>query len=291
MHEKVNVQGSLHHPRDPHNVLPVVVFGKEAVDPVQNVQAYHQFGKKSVMHEAQLKATTRKQQVQLWQAAEAARQCGLRYVKADVASSRHVLRRPQHTSVAAECEHVIRSHVFDQARALEHHELGEDGHSLQVDGERPQNFLDDRPREVQLPLVVEHQRQDKAGHDEEEMREIVLLLCLGFVRRGIRLDKTHQSHDADRAYEVHNLEDRVVHGVKVEQVKVAADEHQGVQLLRHQRNSRCGLLLVHGVHKDHEAEQVAEVSRKAEKVQHRWHARWFTEINLSFVCRTQAEEV
>ena len=51
----------------------------------------------------------------------------------------------------------------------DHHELGDEGHGLQVDGECPQNLHD-------TELVVDGQGQDQAGDDQKLDAERVILL-------------------------------------------------------------------------------------------------------------------
>lgn len=78
----------------------------------------------------------------------------------------HPVQQIQPT-VATEQEHVVACQRVHILCALEQHELGQNGHRLQVDGERPQHLCD-------CEFVVYHKRKEHARKDQEQAPERVL---------------------------------------------------------------------------------------------------------------------
>ena len=69
------------------------------------------------------------------------------------------------SSVRSQSKKIVRSDRLGLASFLHHEQLGQNGHRLQVDGERPQDFH-------KAELVVEQQRQNGAGAKEKFDPEI-----------------------------------------------------------------------------------------------------------------------
>jgi ER lumen protein retaining receptor len=115
--------------------------------------------------------------------------------------------------------------VFDFLGVVEHKNLGQNGYSLQVDREGPQELLDG------VAVMNENRKGDAWNKDEKDLEGVVS--CRAFIVRAfVRLFEAHQQHDKQRHQDVHDFEDSVVHGGEIfEQVEVAGCEDYEVQLL------------------------------------------------------------
>lgn len=81
---------------------------------------------------------------------------------------------------------------------------------------------------------MEKQREDQTDTNEEVMPKCVLLLVVCPPHHGV---KPHAPDDGDGARNEDDLHQRVVHRHDVcEEIQVAGQEHQRVQLLRPQRD-------------------------------------------------------
>jgi hypothetical protein len=103
-------------------------------------------------------------------------------------------------TVHAEEEDIVTCHVVNVARPLQEDQLRQDGHSLEVDGEGPQQLHDGE-------LVVDEEREDGARHDEKEDAKGVLLTV---IRRPHNLVVPHVVHNGARGTKENQLHDRVV---------------------------------------------------------------------------------
>lgn len=102
--------------------------------------------------------------------------------------------------VATQKEDVVPRKVVYVLRALHEHQLRQDGHRLQINGEGPQDFC-------RRPGGVDHQRQQEAGYDQEHVPKCVLVLV---VRLPHHFVDPHVVNDAEGGCEEDDLHDGVV---------------------------------------------------------------------------------
>mmetsp|Transcript_26757 Transcript_26757/g.47647 ORF Transcript_26757/g.47647 Transcript_26757/m.47647 type:complete len:211 (+) Transcript_26757:238-870(+) len=160
-------------------------------------------------------------------------------------------------TVHAEEEDIVTGHVVDVARPLQEDQLRQDGHSLEVDGEGPQQLHDGE-------LVVDEEREDGARHDEEEDAKGVLLTV---IRRPHHLVVPHVVHNGARGTKENQLHDRVVQGnVAREEVQVAADKHKRIQLLCLEGDTPAGPLALDLEQQQNDGQQMGHVPSKTEDI-------------------------
>mmetsp|Transcript_10720 Transcript_10720/g.32762 ORF Transcript_10720/g.32762 Transcript_10720/m.32762 type:complete len:323 (-) Transcript_10720:113-1081(-) len=159
--------------------------------------------------------------------------------------------------VEAEQEHVVSGQVVHILRPLQQHELGQDGHGLQVDGKRPQDLEEGEPS-------VDDQGEDGARHDQEEVPEGIVVLVIRLLHSPVPL---HVPDDHRAGGYVNHLEDGVVERVKVpEEVQVPRDENSEVELLRLQRDPGARLCGVDLEQEHKDREQVQDIRGDPEDV-------------------------
>jgi len=125
------------------------------------------------------------------------------------------------SAIDSKGEEIVGGDGFGFPGLLDHEQLGQDGHRLQVDGKCPEDFH-------QGEFVVQEQRQDDTGQDQELNSEGIMVGVIG----GLELE-VHEVAGADGRGKEEHLHGRVVGRDEVgEQVQVTGDEHQGEQDLR-----------------------------------------------------------
>jgi len=135
-------------------------------------------------------------------------------------------------AVRSQGEEVVARDGLGLAGSADQEELRQDGHRFQVDGEGPEHLHDRK-------LVVDHQREQGARHQQKFDAEGVVVVVVG----GLKLD-VHQVHRGTGRGQEEHLHHRVVQAhVGGEEVQVARQVDHCEQDLRLARyaGARAGL--------------------------------------------------
>lgn len=157
--------------------------------------------------------------------------------------------------IAAQREQVVAGDGLRLAGLAHHEELGQNGHTLQVDGEGPEDFH-------RAELMVQDQGQQGAGTQQELNPESIMVAVVG----GLELD-IHQVDGGGRGADKEDLHDGVVDGDEVgDEVQVAGHEHNEEEDLRLARDAGTGPGLPYLEEQEDDGEQVGEITSQPEDV-------------------------
>ena len=140
--------------------------------------------------------------------------------------------------------------------SLAHHEqLGQDGDTLQVDGEGPQDLH-------HTEVVVEDQGQESCGGQEKLHAEGVVIAVIGCLELEI-----HEVHGGGSAGDEEDLHGGVVQTDKVgHKVQVPRHEHHQEQDLRLAGDSSAASCLPDLEEEQYDGEQVGQVPQEPEEI-------------------------
>ena len=159
------------------------------------------------------------------------------------------------SAVGAEREEIVAGDGLGLAGLGDHEELGQDGDTLQVDGEGPEDLH-------HAELVVEQHGEERGGAEEEFHAEGVVIAVI----RRLELE-VHEVDGGGGAGDEEHLHDGVVDADEVgDEIQVAGDEHDQEEDLALAGDSRTAPRLPYLEEEEDDGQEVRQVTQQPEDV-------------------------